>query len=132
MNIDLLRSKARFLGLARGLLFLVDPLRIRAAVHDPRLHLTEKESRVPAADYLNDVRKLTGSFPRAPVKALLAIVLNKLDRWGHLMDEGSALREVARSILTTPPCPAFEQRINDEVQAALHPRARPGSWNTSP
>lgn len=119
MNIDLLRSEARYLGLARGLLFLVDPLRIRAVAHDPRLHLNEKESRVPAADYLNDVRKLTGFFPRTPVKTPLAIVLNKLDRWGHLMDEGSALREVARSILIAPPDPAFDQRIHEEVQEAL-------------
>src|SRR5205823_1745667 len=89
MNIDLLRDEARYLGLARGLLFLIDPLRIREVAHDRRLHLTEKESRVPAADYLNDVRKLTSFFPRTPVKTPLAIVLNKLDRWGALMEPGT-------------------------------------------
>ena len=36
MNIDLLRSEARYLAEARGLLFLIDPLRIRAVAHDPR------------------------------------------------------------------------------------------------
>src|SRR5262249_53225542 len=34
MNIDLLRGEARYLGLARGLLFLIDPLRIREVAHD--------------------------------------------------------------------------------------------------
>src|SRR5262249_42949074 len=43
MNIDLLRGEARYLGLARGLLFLVDPLRLREVAHDRRLRLTEKE-----------------------------------------------------------------------------------------
>ena len=35
MNIDLLRSEARYLAEARGLLFLIDPLRIRAVAQDP-------------------------------------------------------------------------------------------------
>jgi hypothetical protein len=119
MNIDLLRGEARYLGLARGLVFLIDPLRIREVAHDRRLRLTEKESRVPAADYLNDVRKLTSFFPRTPVKTPLAIVLNKLDRWGTLMEQGTVLREAATSILATPPDRALDQVVHDEVQSAL-------------
>jgi hypothetical protein len=119
MNVDLLRGEARYIGQARGLLFLIDPLRIREVAHDPRLHLTEKESRVPAADYLNDVRKLTSFFPRTPVKVPLAIVLNKLDRWGPLMDEGTTLREVARSVPTAEPDRAFDGAVHEEVQSAL-------------
>src|SRR5205823_9372252 len=65
MNIDLLRSEARYLGEARGLLFLIDPLRIREVAHDRRIQLTEKESRVPPADYLTDIRKLATFFRRA-------------------------------------------------------------------
>jgi hypothetical protein len=119
MNIDLLRGEARYLGLARGLLFLVDPLRLREVAHDRRLRLTEKESRVPAADYLNDIRKLTTFFPRSPVQTPLAIVLNKLDRWGELMEEGTALRQVARSVPTEAPSRGFDQVIHEEVQSTL-------------
>ncbi|MBX6311946.1 MAG: hypothetical protein IRY99_03350 [Isosphaeraceae bacterium] len=119
MNIDLLRGEARYLGLARGLLFLIDPLRIREVAHDPRLRLTEKESRVPAADYLNDIRKLMGFFPRSPVRTPLAVCLNKLDRWGPLMAEGTALREIACSVPTQTPDAALDQVIHEEVQSAL-------------
>ena len=73
MNIEVLRSEAKYLGEARGLLFLLDPLRIREVAHDPRIHLTEKERHVPPADYLNDARKLVTFFKRTPVTIPLAI-----------------------------------------------------------
>ena len=98
MNIAQLRNEARYIGLSRGLLFLVDPLRIRAVAHDPRLRLTEKESRVPPADYLNDARKLETFFSKVPVKVPLAICLNKWDRWGELLPEGTALRDLVGSV----------------------------------
>ena len=98
MNIDLLRGEARYLGQARGLLFLVDPLRIREVALDRRLKLTEKEVRVPPADYLNDARKLATFFGRTPVKTPLAICLNKLDRWGKLMEPGTVLNTLATSV----------------------------------
>jgi hypothetical protein len=119
MNIDLLRGEASYLKLARGLLFLVDPLRIREVARDRRLHLTEKESRVPGADYLGDARKLATFFPRLPSKVPLAICLNKLDRWGGLMEEGTALHDLARSVPTSPPDRALDQRVHEEVQSAL-------------
>ena len=125
MNIDLLRGEARYLKLARGLLFLVDPLRIRAVAHDRRLHLTEKESRVPAADYLSDVRKLGTFFAKLPVKTPIAIVLNKLDRWGGLMEPGSALHDLARSVPTSRPDAALDARIDQEVKSAL------GRWGAT-
>ena len=92
MNIELLRSEARYLGQARGLLFLLDPLRIPEVAHDPRITLTEKERVVPPADYLTDARKLSTFFRHTPVKTPLAIVLNKLDRWGKLLIEDTTLR----------------------------------------
>lgn len=119
MNIDMLRGEARYLGQARGLLFLIDPLRLREVAHDPRIQLTEKESRVPAADYLNDARKLATFFPRVPVKAPLAICLNKLDRWGRLMDKGTVLHEVATSVPDQPPDRGTDNLIHEEVRAAL-------------
>jgi hypothetical protein len=119
MNIDLLRGEARYLGEARGLLFLIDPLRIRAVAHDRRLHLTEKESRVPPADYLNDARKLITFFKKVPVKVPLAIVLNKLDRWGGLMAEGTHLYQWAREVPATLPDEGLDRAIHDEVQSAL-------------
>jgi hypothetical protein len=119
MNIDLLRGEARYLGVAHGLLFLIDPLRIRAVAHDRRLHLTEKESRVPPADYLNDARKLITFFKKVPIKTPLAIVLNKLDRWGGLMAEGTHLQEWARGLPATLPDESLDKAIHDEVQSAL-------------
>jgi hypothetical protein len=119
MNIDLLRAEARYLSKARGLLFLIDPLRIRAVAHDRRLHLTEKESRVPPADYLTDVRKLATFFRKLPVKTPLAICLNKLDRWGRLFEPGTMLFEWAGGLPEAPPDEALDQTIHDEVQSAL-------------
>ena len=119
MNIDLLRGEARYLRQARGLLFLLDPLRIREVAHDRRLTLTEKERHVPAADYLNDARKLASFFPRTPVKVPLAIVLNKLDRWGQLLDEGTALHEIATGAPRTAPDRSLDALVHEEVQSAL-------------
>lgn len=119
MNLDQLRGEAKYLGLARGLLFLVDPLRLRPVGLDPRIRLTEREAHVPPADYLNDARKLATFFPASPVKTPLAIVLNKLDRWGHLLEEGTLLHRMARSVPAGPPDPGLDAAIDAEVRAAL-------------
>jgi hypothetical protein len=120
MNVTLLRSEARYLGEARGLLFLVDPLRIRAVAQDARIQLTEKERRVPPADYLNDARKLTTFFRRLPAATPLAICLNKLDRWGRLLEPGTQLYEWARGVPEhDQPNAAIDRSIHDEVQTAL-------------
>jgi GTPase SAR1 family protein len=120
MNFDLLRSEANYLRYARGLLFLVDPLRIREVAHALRHSLTEKERMVPSADYLNDARKLASIFHRSPVNVPLAIVLNKLDRWGGIMEAGTLLHEIARGV----PVPELAPRnpdvaIHEEVRSAL-------------
>jgi hypothetical protein len=119
MNIELLRSEARYLSEARGLLFLIDPLRIREVAHDRRIQLTEKERRVPPADYLNDARKLLTFFRRTPVATPLAICLNKLDRWGRLMAAGTKLREWGCGIPERPAHRALDLEIHDEVKSAL-------------
>jgi hypothetical protein len=118
MNIDLLRSEARYLSEARGLLFLIDPLRIRAVAHDPRILLTQKERHVPAADYLTDARKLATFFRRVPVKVPLAICLNKLDRWGRLLPRSTRIYDWAAGI-PDPDEPGLDQAIHEEVQSAL-------------
>ncbi len=119
MNIEGLRDEARYFGQAKGLLFLIDPLRIRGVARDPRLRLTEKEGRVPAADYLSDARKLATFFPRLPSRTPLAICLNKLDRWGGLMEPGSTLHDLARSIAADPPDRGLDDQIHAEVITAL-------------
>ena len=118
MNIDLLRTEARYLGQARGLLFLIDPLRIRAVALDPRIRLNEKEQRVPAADYLTDARKLATFFRRVPVDVPLAVCLNKLDRWGKLLPKGTKLHEFARGV-PDPSEPGLDQAIHEEVRSVL-------------
>ena len=118
MNLDLLRSEARYIGEARGLLFLLDPLRIRAVAHDPRIALTDKERHVPAADYLSDARKLATFFPRTPVNVPLAIVLNKLDRWGKLLPPGTRLREWAVGVPDARET-GLDQTVHDEVESIL-------------
>jgi GTPase SAR1 family protein len=118
MNVELLRSEARYLGEARGLLFLIDPLRIPAVAHDPRISLTEKERRVPAADYLNDARKLATFFRRVPVNVPLAVCLNKLDRWGKLLPRGTALHDWACGV-PDPDQPSLDRTIHDEVASTL-------------
>ena len=118
MNIDFLRSEARYMSEARGLLFLIDPLRIRAVASDPRIVLTEKERRVPPADYLTDARKLATFFDRLPVKVPLAICLNKLDRWGHLLPKGTRIHEWACGV-PEPAGPGLDEAIHEEVQSLL-------------
>ena len=121
MNIDLLRGEARYLRLARGLLFLIDPLRIREVAHDRRLTLTEKERHVPAADYLNDARKLATFFPKTPVKTPAghlpeqARPLGPPDGGGDRPERGRPIGPPgrARPRASTP-------RVHEEVQAALH------------
>jgi hypothetical protein len=119
MNFDLLRGEAKHFSQARGLLFLLDPLRIPDVAHDRRLRLTEKETRVPPADYLGDIRKLATCFTRSPVKTPLAIVLNKLDRWGHLLEPGTALYDLARSVPDRAADRHLDAVIHDEVESAL-------------
>ena len=118
MNVELASIRVRYLGEARGLLFLIDPLRIPAVAHDPRISLTEKERRVPAADYLNDARKLATFFRRVPVHVPLAVCLNKLDRWGKLLPPGTTLREWACGV-PDPNQPGLDRIIHDEVAATL-------------
>lgn len=120
MNFELLRSEAEYLRLARGLLFLIDPLRIREVANAMKHSLTDKERHVPPADYLNDARKLATFFPRNPVKTPLAIVLNKLDRWGEIMGEGTALHEIARGVPGTDVVRGnLDSVIHEEVKSAL-------------
>ena len=119
MYIELLRGEARYLAQARGLLFLLDPMRIREVAHDPRLTLTEKERHVPAADYLGDARKLATFFPKTPVKTPLAIVLNKLDRWGRLLEPGTTLHEIATTVIEHPPDRSTDALVHEEVRSAL-------------
>src|SRR5207245_53341 len=57
--------------------------------------------------------------PRVPVSTPLAICLNKLDRWGKLLEPGTALHEVACSI-PRESGRRLDQLVHDEVQAALH------------
>ncbi len=52
------------------------------------------------------------------MKAPLAICLNKLDRWGRLLPEGTRLREWACGV-PGPADAALDQAIHDEVQSAL-------------
>ena len=96
MNFSILRREAgHLIRFAKGLLLLIDPLRLPVVAGDPRLQLTPKEATVPAADYRDDLSKLAGFFDRTPIKVPLAICLNKLDRWGPLMEPGTTLHEVA-------------------------------------
>ncbi len=120
MNIETLRREGgHLIRRARGLLFLVDPLRLPAVARDPRLRLTDKERMVPAAEYSDDVRKLGGFFRRRPVRTPLSICLNKLDRWGELLAEGTILHEVARGVAPAVPDEAFDRAVHEEVRSAL-------------
>ena len=73
---------------------------------------------MPAADYLDDARKLAGFFPKTPVRTPLAICLNKLDRWGPLMEEGTTLREIIDGAIDEPDA-RIDSLVHDEVQSAL-------------
>ncbi|CAN5609245.1 hypothetical protein BH23PLA1_BH23PLA1_06710 [soil metagenome] len=114
------REAGHLIRQAKGLLFLIDPLRLPQVARDPRIRLTEKERLVPPADYREDISKLASFFERTPAKVPLAICLNKLDRWGPLMAEDTALFEVSRSApgrLTIDR--GLDQLIHEEVRSAL-------------
>ena len=99
MNVSVLRREAgHLIRHAKGLLLLIDPLRLPQVAGDRRLHLTPKEATVPPADYREDLSKLASFFDRTPITVPLAICLNKLDRWGPLMEPGTTLHEVATSV----------------------------------
>lgn len=118
MKIDLLRREGGHLvRRSRGLLFLIDPLRIPEVAD--QLELSEEESTVGPADYVEDADKLATFFPRVPVRTPLAICLNKLDRWGSLLPEGSTLREIALSVPGGEPDPSLDDRVHEEVRTAL-------------
>lgn len=122
MNVDRLRSEALYIKHARGILFLLDPLRIRAVMSDPRIRLTEKERHVASADYLDDARKLATFFPDQtdkPTRTPLAICLNKLDRWGKLMEPGSAIHTWACSVPSRPADRELDATIDREVRKSL-------------
>jgi hypothetical protein len=127
MNVESLRRDGgHLIRRARGLLFLIDPLRLPAVAQDIRLRLTEKERLVPAAEYADDVRKLSSFFSKTPVRVPLAIVLNKLDRWGELLAEGSILHEVARSVPPIDVGERFDRLVHEEVRSALRRWGQPG------
>ncbi len=118
MKIDLLRREGgNLVRRSRGLLFLIDPLRIPEVA--AQLDLTEEETTVPAADYVEDADKLADFFPKTPVRTPLAICLNKIDRWGPLLSKASVLHEVARSVPTAEPDGRLDRLVHEEVRTAL-------------
>lgn len=118
MKVDLLRREGGpILRQSRGLLFLIDPLRIPEV--SARMDLTEEEANVPAADYVEDADKLADFFARTPVRTPLAICLNKLDRWGPLLNRDTVVHQVARSVLDREPDKALDRTIHEEVRTAL-------------
>jgi hypothetical protein len=120
MDVQTLRREAgHLIRDSRGLLFLIDPLRLPQVAHDPRLQLTEKERHVPPAEYKDDISKLSAFFPRTPSKVPLAICLNKIDRWGPLLAEGTTLHDVARSVPLGPADRRLDQIVHEEVKSAL-------------
>ncbi len=120
MNMPLLRREAgHLIRQARGLLFLIDPLRIPQVARDERIKLTEKERLVPPADYREDLAKLASVFQKMPVKTPLAICLNKIDRWGSLMEPGTMLHEIACDVPDQAPDRRLDQVVHEEVQSAL-------------
>jgi hypothetical protein len=53
------------------------------------------------------------------VKTPLAICLNKLDRWGQLLEPGTVLHTLATSVPDQPPDRKFDALVHEEVQSAL-------------
>jgi hypothetical protein len=120
MKVPLLRREGgHLIREARGLLFIIDPLRIPEVARDTRLDLTDKERMVPAADYREDLSRLASFFRRTPVRTPLAICLNKIDRWGPLLAPETTLYQVARSVPDQPPDRRVDQLVHEEVQSAL-------------
>ncbi len=118
------QGEAAYMNQARGLLFLIDPLRIEKVASEPGITLTHKELSAKPASYADDIRHL-GSFyesrgQRLPSRTPLAICLNKLDRWGPLLGKDTLLRELAEGVPGASPLPAnLDQLIHEEVRAAL-------------
>lgn len=111
------REGAHLIQRGRGLLFLIDPLRIpqvRALVE-----LTEEEANVRLANYVEDADKLADFFARLPSSTPLAIVLNKIDRWGPILGADTTLHQIARKPPTREPDRAMDRSIHEEVRAAL-------------
>ena len=121
MNSATLRLEAgHLIRDAGGLLLLIDPLRLPSVAGDPRIRLTPKEATAPPADYREDLSKLAGFFDRTPVKTPLAICLNKLDRWGPLLDRGTTLHEYATSVPNgIEEDTGLDAAVHEEVRAAL-------------
>jgi hypothetical protein len=118
-KIELLRREGGHLvRRARGLLFLIDPLRI-PGVASRLVDRTEEEAAVPPAEYVEDADKLADFFRKVPIRTPLAICLNKIDRWGPLLSPESALHQIARSVPTEEPDARLDRVIHDEVRAAL-------------
>jgi hypothetical protein len=115
---ELLRREApHLIQQTQGLLFLIDPLRIpqvRAG-----MELTEEEATVRLADYVEDADKLADFFPRLPARTPLAVVLNKIDRWGPLLAKDTALHQIACSAPAGEPDRALDLTVHEEVRSAL-------------
>ena len=120
MNIDLLRREGGYLvRRSRGLLFLIDPLRIprgRRAAPADRGGDDRPARRLPGGR-----RQARPTSSRArPSSTPLAICLNKLDRWGPLLSQGSKLHEIARSVPIAGRPPARPARPRGGPPALRH------------
>jgi hypothetical protein len=118
------RGEADYMATSRGLLFLIDPLRIESVASDGRLELTHKELSARPADYADDIRHLGSFFEtrgrRLPSRTPLAVCLNKLDRWGGLLPKDGLLHEIAQGVpgaVAMPP--DADTVLHEEVRAAL-------------
>jgi len=113
------REAGHLIRRAKGLLFLIDPLRIPQVAADHRLTLTPKEAHVRPANYREDLEKLSSLFDNTPVSLPLAICLNKLDRWGPLLSENTTLHELAHAVPGTELPNNLDQLVHEDVRAAL-------------
>lgn len=86
---------------------------------DPRVELTEKERVATPATYGDGVTKLAGFFRRTPARVPLPICLNKLDRWGPLLEPGSALHEIASPAPAGRADEGRDDLIYEEARSAL-------------
>jgi GTPase SAR1 family protein len=118
-NVEALHRQGKHLiGRTRGLLLMIDPMRI-PQVKETVPDLTEEERAAVPADYVEDADKLADFFARLPVRTPLAICLNKIDRWGPLLEEDTMLHQIARSVPNREPDRALDRTIHEEVRAAL-------------
>lgn len=117
-KVELLRREGGHLVRgAGGLLFVIDPLRIPQVA--AQVVRTEEEEAFSPADYVEDADKLAEFFPKLPARTPLAIVLNKIDRWGPLLGEETLLHQIARSAPTETPDKKLDRAIHEEVRSAL-------------